>query len=159
MAIALLESTREALHIEEFLYRELQKHWAKSLVNVRERVRLVPDLYKFRADGDPYFYAQSKGKIPRHYSVYFDNEYVCNFDSEYLPQGILLVFWRGLLKLYEEHKIYFDKRLYKVDEEIAKDNEKTKKHQRKEQIRRLKAPAEVKEIISHMDEENEGGKK
>lgn len=153
MAIALLESTREALHIEELLFRELQKHWAKSLVNVKERVRLVPDLYKFRADGDPFFFAQAKGKIPRHYSIYFDNEFVCDFDSTYLPQAVLLVFWRGLLKLYQEQKIYFDKRLYKVDEEIAADKEKSKKHQRKEKIRRMKAPAEVKEIISHLDEE------
>ena len=151
MAISLLESTRETIAIEKFLYRELQKHWSKELVNVKDRIRLIPDLYKFKAGEDPFFSAQAGGKIPRHYCLYFDNEYVCDFDSTYLPQAILLVFWRGLLKLYQEHKIFFDKSMYKVEEELIKDSQKNVEHKRKERIRKLNVAPEVKEIINSLE--------
>ncbi len=140
----------EAVHIEQFLYRELQKHWSPKLVNVRERIRLIPDLYKFRTE-DPYIWAQSKGRTPQHYALYFDSEFVCDFDSSYLPQAVLLVFWRGLTKLYNERKIYFDKALYKSEDQIIKDEIKVKKHKRKEQIRKMNIPEEAKEVITQLD--------
>jgi hypothetical protein len=155
MAITLLESTREAASIEDFLYRELQKHWAVKLVNVRERIRLIPDLYKFKAGEDPFFWAQAGGKLPRHYCVYFDNEFVCDFDSTYLPQAILLQFWRGLLKLYQERKIYFDKSLYKAEDELIKDAAKSNEHKRKTRLKKLKVAPEVKEVIHALEAEGE----
>jgi hypothetical protein len=144
----------EAAQIEDFLYRELQKHWPKGLVNVRERVRLIPDLYKFKPE-DPYFLAQKQGKVPQHYSLYFDSEFVCDFDSTYLPEAVLLLFWRGILPLYNEHKIYFDKRFYKAEDDLVTEEKKVKKHKRKEQIRKLDIPTEAKEVITALDQQAE----
>ncbi len=146
----------EAAQIEDFLYRELQKHFSKKLVDVRERIRLVPDLYKFKTE-DPYFWGQAKGKIPQHYSLYFDDEFVCDFDSTHPPEAILLQFWRGLTQLYEQRKIYFDKGLYKAEEDIIKDEKKKEARQRKERVRKAKAPPEVKAVLNKLLKENGKG--
>lgn len=144
----------ESAQIRSFLNRELQKHFSPKLVNIPERIRLVADLEKYRLE-DPYFVDQHKGKIPRHYSLYFDNEYVCGFDSTYFPQAILLLFWRGLTRLYQEKKIYLDKSLYRAEEEIVDYEKKEKKRLRKQKIDKLNAPSEVKEVIRLLDKEAE----
>lgn len=81
----------EESHIKSFINRELQKHFDKKLVDISQRVRLVADLYKFRQD-DPFFTAQAKGKIPRFYSVYFDDEFVCRFDSTFPRSNHIIIF-------------------------------------------------------------------
>jgi len=149
----------EAARIEDFLCRELQKHFSKKLVDVRQRIRLVPDLYKFKPE-DPYLWGQAKGKIPQHYSLYFDDEFVCDFDSTYPPEAILLKFWRGITYLFEQRKIYFDKSLYKAEEDILKDEKKKEAHERKERVRKAKAPPEAKAVLNQLlKEDGKGGTK
>ena len=142
----------EAAQIEDFLFRELQPHFKKKEVNVRERIRPIPDLYKYRQE-DPYIRAQGLGKIPQHYSLYFDGEFVCDFDSTYPPEAILVKFWRGLLPLYNERKIYFDQTFYKVEAEIVKHEAKRAKEARKAKIKQINASPEVKAIINQIENE------
>lgn len=109
----------EEAQIKDFFNREVQKHFAIGTVNCKERIRVIADLYKYR-DEIKYINLQKKGKIPRGYSVYFDNEFCCSFNSEYLPEAVLLEFWRGLMQLFNAGKINFDQKMYKVEEEVEK---------------------------------------
>jgi len=147
----------EEAHIKDFINREFQKHFNKDEVNISERVRLVSDLYKFRSDvltGDKFFYDQKIGKVPRFYSVYFDDEFVCRFDSTYPAEAIQLLFWRGLTQLYETHKIYFDKSLYKAEEDYDKQIKRAEKEAKtkkvKETIRKIKGANEEAEMAAQV---------
>lgn len=151
----------EESQIKSFINREFQKHFDKKLVDISQRVRLVSDLYKFRLD-DPFFYAQAKSKIPRFYSVYFDDEFVCRFDSTYPPEAITLLFLRGIKDLYDKGRIYFNKTDYKVEEEIEKYKKKAEKDKKKkkvaETIKRIKSSNEESEmaaqVISSLENES-----
>jgi len=143
----------EECHIKDFINREFQKHFDKKLVDISQRVRLISDLYKFRQE-DPFFFAQAKGKLPKFYSLYFDDEFVCRFDSTYPPEAITLLFFKGLLDLYEKGKIYFNKSDYKVEEEIEKYRKKTetaeKKKKIKDTISKIKSANEESEMAAQV---------
>lgn len=151
----------EEAQIKDFINREFQKHFDKKLVDISQRVRLVADLYKFRQD-DPFFHAQAKGKIPRFYSVYFDDEFVCRFDSTFPPEAITLLFLRGVTDLYEKGRINFNKSDYKIEEEIEKYRKKTEKAEKKKKItdtiKKIKMANEESEmaaqVISSLENES-----
>lgn len=148
----------ESAQITDFLNRELQKSFSPKLVDVKKRVRLVADLEKYRLE-DPYFVAQYKGMIPKHYSIYFDEEYICGFDSSYLPDAILLLFWRGMKKAYGEGKIYLDEQLYKRDEENEKKAKLEAEIKEAEKINKLNVSPEIKDIISSLNKRRKKKKK
>lgn len=138
----------EEIQIKDACINFLQKHFDKKVVDMSKRLRLVSDLFKFRIE-DPYFFDQKKGKIPRHYSLYFDNEFVCSFDSTYPPQALEVMALRGLLKLYEDGKIQFNERLRDAQEEIEKYKIKMEKEAKKKKIKK------TIEAIKSVNEESE----
>jgi hypothetical protein len=152
----------EEAQIRDFINREFQKHFDKKLVDISQRVRLIADLYKFKLD-DPFFHAQAKGKIPKFYSIYFDDEFVCRFDSTFPPEAITLLFLRGVTDLYERGKISFNKDDYKVQEEVEKYRKKIAKEEKKkkvdETIKKIKSANEesemAAEVISSLEKEND----
>lgn len=135
----------EEAQIVDFFNREVQKHFDTNIVNCKERIRVIADLYKYR-DEVKYINLQKKGKIPRGYSVYFDNEFCCSFNSEYLPEAVLLEFWRGLTQLFKAGKINFDQKMYKVEEEV----EKFKKTKEKEHVEKQRTKLK-KKLRGHED--------
>ena len=143
----------EESQIRDFINREIQKHFDTKLVDVKKRVRLVPDLYKFRQE-DPFFVAQAKGKIPRFYSVYFDDEFVCRFDSTFPPEAVTLLFLRGVKDLYEKGKISFNKNDYDVQAEVEKYKKKAEKEEHKkkvkETIKKIKSANEESEMAAQV---------
>lgn len=143
----------EESQIRDYIVREFQKDFDTKLVDIKERTRLVADLYKYRLE-DEYFWKQSKGKIPRHYSLYFDDEFVCGFDSTYPPEAIKLVWWRGLKKLVEEGRVHFDKRMKEVDEAVEKYKKNLEKEDKKKKLKKkieaIKNSSEESELAYHV---------
>ena len=143
----------EEAQIKDFINREFQKHFDKKVVDISQRTRLVADLYKFKQE-DPFFTAQAKGKIPRFYSLYFDDEFVCRFDSSFPPEALTLLFFRGLEDLYSKDKICFNKTDYKLQEEVENYRKKTEKAEKKrktqETIKKIKMANEESEIAAQV---------
>ena len=151
----------EEAQIKDFINKEFQKHFDRKVVDISQRTRLVADLYKFKQE-DPFFHAQAKGKIPRFYSLYFDDEFVCRFDSSFPPEAVTLLFFRGLQDLYDKDKICFNKTDYKLQEEIENYKSKIKKEEKKrktkEAIKKIKMANEESEmaaqVISSLENES-----
>lgn len=136
--------------IQDFLNRELQKHFNPQEVKISERVRVVSDLYKFKPETE-YLHAQMMGKIPMHYSLYFDGEYVCGFDSTNRPEEIMYLFWKGIVPLYEKRTIYFNKSFYQAEAEIEKHEVKRKKQAKIDKINSMDVPYEVKDVLKELE--------
>jgi hypothetical protein len=115
----------EINQIEEFFYTVMQKEFPPEIVNFRERLRVITDTQQFK-DSDEYIWKQKNNLIPKYYQIYFDDEFVCGFDSTFPPQGIRLLFLRNILQLVKHDKVILDGKFKKLKEEQEKEERKQK---------------------------------
>lgn len=81
---------------------------------LKDRLKVVSELDKYRWKEDESVWAQKRGRAAYQYEVYFDAEFVCFFGSDEGIQRAYLKVLEGLLKLYKEKKIFWNKELYEV---------------------------------------------
>ena len=93
------------------LFDLVQREFSFSLV---DRLRIVAELEKYKWKEDESVWAQKKDKSAHQYEVYFDGEFVCFFGLEKSIDHAYLAVMEGLLKLYKEKKIYWNKDLYEL---------------------------------------------
>lgn len=87
------------LSVKDALVRELSKSFEPKL-RFEKRVRVVSDLLMFRPKDDISVWKQQKGLAPEYFTVYFDDEYICGFDSSQSIDYAILEFWKGFKKQY-----------------------------------------------------------
>lgn len=83
---------------------ELGKHFSPEY-KLENRVKIVGDLEKFRAGEDMALWNQSKGYSAKEFSLYWDDEFVCRFNTNHHIELVLHMFWVGLRDLYKNHKV------------------------------------------------------
>lgn len=113
-----------------------------SKLKPQERLGVVADLEMFKKGEDAYVWAQHEGKIVQHYSIFWDGEFVSGFDADYSKEKVVLDFWKGFKKAYEERRIYLATR-EQIDEmlvEKAIQEEKAKQEKEKELKKIEKTP-------------------
>jgi hypothetical protein len=143
----------EKQNIAEFIYKVLQKHWEQRLVNLRERVRIVSDLEKWRPEVVD-IWQQKEGV--KEYSIYFDDEFICRVNSLTSPYQLELEFLKGILEAYENNRIYFNLADYQTETELVKQitkDKKDKKQARIKKIDKLSVSPIVKETLKQLTEE------
>lgn len=149
MAIILSEKQ----NIAEFIYKVLQKHWETKLVNLRERVKVVADLDKWRPEVVE-IWQQKEGL--KEYSIYFDSEFICRVNSNTSPFQLEAEFLKGILEAYEHERIYFNLADYKQETELVKQITKDKKDKKEADIKKIDKLNEnpiVKETLKQLTEE------
>lgn len=111
--------------VQNSVIDEIQKHFDHRLVKASERIKVIPDTEYFNPNEDINSWKQKRGYIARHYSVYFDNEFVCGFDEDVdIIESVMLRFWRGLKPLLKDKKVYLNKYQYQIEEELEKQRSK-----------------------------------
>ena len=128
--------------VERRVVRELEKHFDKS-IDIKSRVRVVSDLYKFNYKEDQHVWSQKRGKIAPYFAVYFDDEFVMGFTTEWSIEMFLYEFWQNLKKLIKEDKIVLNKIMSiqkKHREEVIK------KDKQKKEANRVKNLPETTEV-------------
>ncbi len=95
------------------LFEKIQKDFKFSLSN---RLAIVAEVEMYRKGEDQTLWTQDKEENYV-YQVFFDGEFVCFFNIREDVQKVYLRVLKGLLKLYKEKKIHWNKFLYDYDEE------------------------------------------
>lgn len=78
------------------------------------RLKVISELEKYRYKEDESVWKQKRGTAAYQYEVYFDDEFVCFFGADEGIDVAYLKVLEGLLKLYKEKKIFWNKELYDV---------------------------------------------
>lgn len=128
------------LPVSEEIKREIEKHFDKT-VDVKNRIRVVSDLEKFVWKEDKSVWKQKRNQSAQQFSVYFDDEFVCGFDSETPKEAAMVLFWRGLKELYATDRIRLNK--WKADELRKQQDEAFKKQIKEDPLDKL--PEDTKE--------------
>lgn len=97
--------------IKEKIVNEVQSAFAKDLVDCQKRIGIVSDLEKFTNE-DYGTWKQMRGDLPEVFSVYFDGQFICSFNSQHPFNIIMLAFWTNLKRLVQEEKIYMNEEDY-----------------------------------------------
>jgi len=111
------------LNVKDQLIRELSSSFEPK-IKFDSRIKVMSDLLMFRANEDVSVWRQKQGLVPEYFTVYFDDEYICGFDSSRSVKHAVLQFWQGFQKAYQDGKIHLDPN-YK--EEVVKPEKKRKK--------------------------------
>lgn len=128
--------------VEQTIIRILEKH-CDNTIDIKTRIRVISDLYKFRWKEDESIWKQKRGKVSKYYAVYFDDEFVCGFDEDCNQRLFLLEFWKGLKKLVKENKIILNK--YRAKQK-RKDDEFEKQQAKIDETNRInKLPEQTPE--------------
>lgn len=91
------------LSVKDRLVNELGKSFDPK-IKFGDRIKVLSDLSIFNPKEDIYVWGQKRGELPEYFTVYFDNEYVCGFDEKQPVERVVLDFWKGFKKGYEEGK-------------------------------------------------------
>lgn len=75
--------------------------------DLRDRITTRADPNQFARLEDPTIYQQAEGNAPTFYEVYWDNEWICDFDSTMSPNVFMKVFFEGFYDAYAQEKVSF----------------------------------------------------
>lgn len=73
-----------------------------------KRIQILSDIDIFRWKEDISVWGQKREKIAQHYSVYFDNIFICGFDDTDSKEKVMLEWWKGLKQAITEKKLDID---------------------------------------------------
>lgn len=93
-----------SIALKNRVLRELDHHFDGSY-KIKERIRVISDLEKFRYKDDVSLWAQSKNYVAQEFVLYWDNEFICRFNTHHHIEDVMLMFWRGLKKALKEGKV------------------------------------------------------
>lgn len=106
-----------SIALKRRLLLELNGHFDKSF-NLDKRIQIVGDLEKFRYKEDVSLWNQAKGNSEKEFSLYWDDEFICRFNTGHHIEFVLSMFWHGLKQAYKDHKIGLLERLLDVEDNI-----------------------------------------
>ncbi len=93
---------------------------------LKDRLVIVPEVDMFRIKEDESVTEQVKTE-KYEYQVYFDGEYVCGFGVAQHPQRVRIEILKGLQRLIQDDKIFWDQRKYEELEEAHKQAKRDKR--------------------------------
>ena len=106
-----------SIALKNRILRELSHHFT-SEYKLPDRVKIVGDLEKYRYKDDESLWKQAKGYVPKDYSLYWDDEFICRFNTHHHIEFVLSLFWTGLREAYKSHKIGLLERLPDPEDKV-----------------------------------------
>lgn len=116
----------------------MQKDFGFSL---KDRLVIIPEVDKFRIKEDESITAQVKSE-QYEYEVYFDGEFVCGFSVSQHPQRVRIEILKGLQRLIQDDKIYWDQKKYELLEEAEKQAKRDKRNRMDTIAKKFTSPEE-----------------
>lgn len=133
---------------DRFLH-ELEKHFDRSY-NLKKRVYIPADIEMFRWKEDESVWRQKREKAPHYYTVYFDNEFICGFSEADSIEKVMLDWWRGFKKAYEEKKIDLDEQKSIALREAREQQQKDLKKELDRKIEALPNQTETQKLAKEV---------
>lgn len=145
---------------EQRVKHEIEQHFDK-MVDIKNRLHVVSDIYKFRWKDDESVWSQKRGKTEKYYEVTLDGEHVCGFDESETMAQVMLKFWKGMRDGYKEGKIRLNKFLAEEERKNREVDLKNQKLNRTKRIKDIKAvtPEQkiAKEVVKRLDGDSKKG--
>lgn len=94
------------------VFDRVQRDFAFPL---KDRLRIVSELDKYRWKEDESVWAQKRGRAPEQYEVYFDGEFLCFFGLEESQDQVYLKVMENILRLYKAKKIFWNPIMYEIN--------------------------------------------
>lgn len=89
--------------------------------NLIKRIRVVPEVEKFRWREDESVWEQKRDKTAKNYEVYMDGEFVCFVMETDGEQKAYLRTLEGIRDLYNQGKLFVNESMYKIKEAEAEE--------------------------------------
>lgn len=126
--------------------------------NIKDRLHIASESKMYRIGEDQQLWQDAKlGNFK--YQVYWDGEFVCFFDVTMSKQVLYLDFWKGFQRLYEEKKIFINKKMYDIQEEQRKAKEKALEEEKTKALPVAKTKEEKMVVEAIKRAKNEGKRK
>lgn len=104
--------------------------------DITDRIEVISDLDHYKASEDPFVWGEREGKIPEHYEVYWDGEWVLDFNEGTPPTRVYVEFLKRFAELYQQGKVHMNKFLTEHEQQM--DIEKmVKKEKAKKELEKL----------------------
>lgn len=145
----------EKENIRKFITETLQKHFDKDLITLKDRVKVVADVEKWKPVQVDIW--KQKNSNEKSYSIYFDYEFICRASSSTSPARLEVMFLKGLLEAYEHNRIYFDPREYEDENEMAQEalhQKKIEKDEKDKEIDKMEVDPIVKTTLKELNQED-----
>ena len=145
-------------YIKDHLYDLLSSMFGK--IDFKNRFTVERELDVWLPDTKD-LWEVKRGLRAETYSIYFDNEIICNFSEEDHPIEVDKKFLSGFLEAYQRERIFLNKEFYVAREEKEKQEkiikEAAKKAQRDKDFKHLSADErEIAEIVVKEVEKDKG---
>ena len=86
-------------------------------MNLSDRLRVIAEVDRYRWKEDESVWKQKRERSALAYEVYFDREFVANFDISEDPDAVYLKIMTSIRDLYKTKKIFFNKQMYVIEDE------------------------------------------
>lgn len=133
---------------DRFLH-ELGKHFDGSY-NLKKRVYITADIEMFRWREDVSVWKQKREKTPMYYSVYFDHEFICGFSEADTLEKVMLEWWKGFKKAYQDKLIDLDEVKSRELCELRELKQKQLKQEAEMKIDKLPAQTETQKLAKEV---------
>lgn len=90
---------------QEYVVNILQPHFK---FDISTRLEVKADVNQFRVMEDKSVWEQSVGKRPNYFEVYWDSEWISDFDENTPNRRFVLDFFKGFHKSYEAGRIHLN---------------------------------------------------
>lgn len=85
--------------VKQEILKIIQPHFK---FNINQRISVRADVKQFKIKEDEGVWAQAKGKRPHYFEIYWDGEWISDFDTQTIGGNILYSFLKGFAKKYED---------------------------------------------------------
>lgn len=144
-----MQSLSESL--TKFFINEIKNEFRFSL---DDRLQVLADVDHYKASEDHSVWLQKKGKAPEMAEVYWDGEWIMDFDLNTEKSIIFALFWNGFYKAYEQNRIRLNQGL--ADTEFKDLNVMIESNKKKLPKPQTAVEREAEKIIAEIKEESNG---
>jgi len=118
---------------------------------IEGRLQVLADIDHYKASEDESVWLQNKNRAPKMAEVYWDGEWIVDFDVNTEKSIIIALFWNGFYKAYEQNRIRLNKGL--ADTEFKDINVMIESNKKKLPEPKTAVEREAEKIIAEINEE------
>lgn len=132
-----------------FFIQEIKNEFQFPLIG---RLEVLADVDHYKASEDHSVWLQKKDKAPKMAEVYWDGEWIMDFDLSTEKSIIFALFWNGFYKAYSQNRIRLNQGL--ADTEVKDINVMIEANKKKLPKPQTAVEREAEKIIAELKEEH-----
>lgn len=143
------------------LSESLTKYFIEEIKNdfrfpLEGRLQVLADVDHFNSNVDESVWLQKKQKAPEMAEVYWDGEWIIDFQLDTEKSIVMALFWNGFYKAYEQNRIRLNQGL--ADTEFKDINVMIESNKKRLPVPKTALEQEAEKIIAEIKEERNESK-